>query len=87
MSCADRITLRPREVAQVTGYSLSTVYRWIEGGDLEVIETEGGLAVYVTDLLEFLDERRGKREREGGSTEDRAKALIERTSRNAGSVR
>ena len=88
LSCADRLTLRPREISGVTGFSLNTVYRWIRGGHLEVIEADGALAVYVTDLLNFLDDRRALREQEEPqSTEERAKTLIERSAQKKRAVR
>ena len=45
LDLVDRLTLRPREVARVTGFSLLTVHKWIDSGELEVIQAPRGPAV------------------------------------------
>ncbi len=51
LEVVDRLTLRPHEIARATGFSRLTVRKWINSGELEVIEAPGGLAVTVVDLV------------------------------------
>ena len=79
---ADRLTLRPREVAQATGFGLRTVERWIATGRLPAIRVDEGVAVALHDLLRFLEENRAVPTRRiPTSLKDRAQLLIEKGSR------
>ena len=53
-----RLTLRPREVAEMTGFSLRTVERWIQTGRLGSIRVDRSIAVALQDLLQFLEQNR-----------------------------
>lgn len=78
LDLVDRLTLRPREVARVTGFSLLTVRKWIDSGELEVIQVPGGLAVSLADLLRFLEQHKVARQRrKSASLADRARALLD----------
>ena len=80
LDCADRLALRPREVARAIGFSLSTVEGWIRAGRLPAVQPDpkGGITVLVPDLVEFLEANyRRVRPCESSSVEQRAKALID----------
>ena len=79
---ADRLTLRPREVARATGFGLRTVERWIATGRLPAIRVDEGVAVALHDLLRFFEENRAVPTRRiPTSLKDRAQLLIEKGSR------
>jgi excisionase family DNA binding protein len=79
---ADRLTLRPREVARATGFGLRTVERWIAAGRLPAIRVDDGVAVALHDLLRFLEENRAvPRRRIPTCLKDRARLVIEKGSR------
>jgi excisionase family DNA binding protein len=79
---ADRLTLRPREVARATGFGLRTVERWIATGRLSSIRVEEGVAVALQDLLRFLEENRAVPTQSAKtSLKNRARLFIEEGSR------
>ncbi len=79
---ADRLTLRPREVARATGFGLRTVERWIATGRLPAIRLDEGVAVALHDLLRFFEENRAvPTRRMPTSLKNRAQPLIEKGSR------
>ncbi len=53
-----RLTLRMREVAQLTGVSLTTVKGWCSSGRLTSVRIEGVVLVKPSDLEAFLDAHR-----------------------------
>jgi len=77
----DRLTLRPGEVARVTGVALRTVREWIAKERLAACKIDNLVLVPVLDLLRFLDAHPylGSRPQEG-SLRDRAAAFIEEVS-------
>ena len=84
MHVVDRLALRPREVAQTTGFSLRSVERWIRIGKLPAIRVERATAVPLQDLLRFLDHHRiapVKALTPASPLRDRALSLIEGGSR------
>ena len=82
----DRLSLRPREVARTTGFSLRTVEGWVSRGELPVIEVPGGIAIALADLLRFLESGRRRRGsvRPVGRLADRARSLIDHSGRRVG---
>ncbi len=56
----DRVTLRPREVAQITGLSVKTVYDLINEGVLRRIKIRGSVLIPVEDVKRMLSEADGK---------------------------
>jgi excisionase family DNA binding protein len=79
---ADRLTLRPREVARATGFGLRTVERWIAAGRLPAIRVDEGVAVALQDLLRFLEENRAVPTQSAPtSLKDRARLVIKEGSR------
>ena len=58
LDCVDRLSLRPREVAQVTGFSRSKVDDWIASGRLPSVRVDSCVSVLVSDLISFLEQHR-----------------------------
>jgi excisionase family DNA binding protein len=53
--------LTVQEVADVLKVTRKTVYRWIEAGELPVIQVGREYRITETDLREFVEERRIRR--------------------------
>lgn len=53
----DRL-MRPREVAEFTGFSLTQVYKWFETGQLKCMRfgPHRNLRVWESDLQEFIEQ-------------------------------
>lgn len=56
----DRVTLRPREVAQITGLSVKTVHDLVNEGVLRRIKIRGCVLVPVEDVKRMLSEVDGE---------------------------
>ena len=79
---ANRLTLRPREVASATGFGLRKVQCWIAAGRLPAIRVDGSVAIALQDLLRFLEENRAVATKSAPrKLKDRARLLIEEGSR------
>ena len=81
LELVDRLTLRPAEVARVTGIALRTVRQWIATERLPACKIDNLVLVPVLDLLRFLDAHPyvGSRRQES-SLRDRAADFIEEVS-------
>jgi excisionase family DNA binding protein len=55
----DRVTLRPREVAQITGLSVKTVHDLVNEGVLRRMKIRGSVLVPVEDVKRMLSEAAG----------------------------
>ena len=56
----DRVTLRPREVAQITGLSVKTVHDLANEGVLRRTKIRGSVLIPVDDVKQMLSEDDGK---------------------------
>jgi len=56
----DRVTLRPREVAQITGLSVKTVHDLVNEGVLRRMKIRGSVLIPVEDVKRMLSEADGK---------------------------
>ncbi len=82
LELVDRLTLRPREVARSTGFSLRTVEGWIASGSLPAVKIGAAVAVPVADLLRFLENHRLRAESsQPRSVAEQARSLIEEPGR------
>jgi excisionase family DNA binding protein len=55
----DRVTLRPREVAQITGLSVKTVHDLVNEGVLRRMKIRGAVLIPVEDVKRMLSEAAG----------------------------
>ena len=57
-ACPTPLALRPRDIAEQTGYSKAFVYRLIADGDLPAVRVGRSVRVMHADLVAFLESHR-----------------------------